>query len=147
MKSKELVLKTSSKEETHKIAQRWAEEYFEGKIIGLKGELGAGKTEFVRGAVKGLGADPQEVRSPSFTLMNVYEGRLPIFHFDLFRLHSWADLESIGFFEFTGQGTVFIEWPDRVPEVMGFLEILIEFKDLGPQRELRLVLDPQGPSK
>jgi tRNA threonylcarbamoyladenosine biosynthesis protein TsaE len=82
----------------------------------LEGELGAGKTAFVRGLAEGLGFDPQEVSSPSYTLIQEYRGgRLPLYHVDLYRLVS-VEVDELGLDELTVAGGVTaIEWPDRLP--------------------------------
>jgi tRNA threonylcarbamoyladenosine biosynthesis protein TsaE len=87
-------------------------------VVALEGPLGAGKTVFVRGVLRGLGGDPLQVRSPTFTLMNIYGGRLPVYHFDLYRLARGAELDGIGFTEFArGDGVCLVEWADRFPDV------------------------------
>src|SRR6266446_6144022 len=75
-----------------------------GACIALHGELGAGKTQFVRGLVRGLGGNPRSVSSPTFVLLNVYDtGRLPLYHLDAYRIHGADDFESIGFTELLDQ--------------------------------------------
>jgi len=89
-----------------------------GAVIGLSGPLGAGKTVFVRGALRALGGNPMDVRSPTFTLMNLYAADLPVYHFDLYRLARGAELDGIGFHEFArGDGITIVEWADRFPDV------------------------------
>ena len=103
---------------TESIGARVASEARPGDVIGLAGELGAGKTVLVRGAVRALGGDPSQVRSPTFTLLNVYPTTPPLYHFDLYRLRSVSDLDAIGFYEFArGAGVSFVEWADRFPEL------------------------------
>ena len=87
-----------------------------GAIVLLSGDLGAGKTAFVRGLAEGLGLDPGEVSSPTFTLIQEYRGgRLPLFHVDLYRLKP-AEVNDLGLDELTlGGGVTAIEWPDRLP--------------------------------
>lgn len=107
-----------------------------GEIIGLIGELGAGKTCFVRGVAEGLkvGRDAW-IRSPSFTLINEYEGRLPIYHIDLYRIGRPEETEGLNLREYLyGDGVSLVEWSEHLPasEVDEYLEILI--KDGGRQR-------------
>ena len=87
-----------------------------GSVVLLAGDLGAGKTAFVRGLADGLGLDPAEVTSPTFTLIQEYRGgRLPLFHVDLYRLKP-AEVDDLGLDEMTVSGGVMaIEWPDRLP--------------------------------
>ena len=107
-------LETSSEQETAAAGERLAASVRPGTIILLQGGLGAGKTAFVRGLVRGLGAPPEEVSSPTFTLIQEYRGRLPVYHVDLYRLepHEVADL---GLDEILAgdDSVVAVEWPDR----------------------------------
>lgn len=81
-------------------------------LVLLEGELGAGKTVFVKGMAKALGIDERSVRSPSFTLIHEYRGHpFPLFHMDFYRLHSWSDVVDLGFEEYLErEGIVAIEW-------------------------------------
>ena len=101
-------------------AQDFAQRLQAGDVIYLSGTLGAGKTVFTRGLCRGLGYAGR-VTSPTFTLVNVYEGgRLPVFHFDLYRLGGAADLEGIGYDEyFDAGGVCVVEWPERAMEASG----------------------------
>lgn len=86
-----------------------------GSVVALCGDLGAGKTLFCRGLVEGLGGDPEEVSSPTFTVVHEYEtGRIPVFHFDFYRLESEGALQGVGWEDFLHrQGVVLVEWADR----------------------------------
>lgn len=112
-------LRTTSPEELEAVGQRFGEMLDATAVVLLDGELGAGKTLFVRGMAAGLGADPNEVSSPTFSLVNRYEGgRLPLIHLDLYRLES-ATPEStarlVGLDDLMLEpGVVAIEWPDRL---------------------------------
>ena len=88
-----------------------------GEVVLLSGELGAGKTAFVRGLARGLGADPEEVASPTFVLLTAYRGRLVLHHADLYRLRGDGDEREIGLEELPGRGGVLaVEWADRLCE-------------------------------
>lgn len=87
-----------------------------GLVVLLAGELGAGKTCFAQGVADGLGVPADSpVTSPSYTLLNIHQGRLPLYHFDLYRLAVVADLEDLGYDEFAeGDGVTLVEWADRL---------------------------------
>ncbi|MBH0196528.1 MAG: tRNA (adenosine(37)-N6)-threonylcarbamoyltransferase complex ATPase subunit type 1 TsaE [Nitrospira sp.] len=90
-----------------------------GNVLALIGGLGAGKTSMVRGIATGLDAPPDSVSSPTFVLVHEYRARLPLIHVDLYRLHSDADIESIGLTDyFTDRTVVAIEWADRFPALL-----------------------------
>lgn len=106
---------TTSEEETRFVASRLASDLPPGAVILLSGDLGAGKTVFVRGLASGLGIDPDEVTSPTFTLVHEYRGgRLPLVHVDLYRLDR-AELEDIGLdTELAASGVLAVEWAERL---------------------------------
>ncbi len=106
---------SNSEAETRAIAARLAATLQPGAVLLLSGDLGAGKTAFVRGLAEGLGINPGEVTSPTFTLVHEYRGgRLPLIHVDLYRLDS-ADLDEIGLdTNLALQGIVAVEWSDRL---------------------------------
>ena len=86
------------------------------EAILLTGELGAGKTVFAKGIAAGLGMrDWARVCSPSFTIMNIYKARHPIYHFDLYRLEKSADILDLGWEDYLGRGVVIVEWGERIP--------------------------------
>jgi len=121
-------LVTRSEEETAGVARELASALKAGDVILLSGNLGAGKTAFVRGLASGLGIDPEEVSSPTFTLVHEYRGgRLTLYHADLYRLERIAT-EDIGLEEMgIADGVLAIEWPDRLAHAMaGAREIQIE---------------------
>ncbi len=105
---------TKTPAETEAIAESLGRTLRGGEVVLLSGELGAGKTAFVRGLARGLGADPGEVASPTFVLMTSYPGRLTLHHVDLYRLGGAADRE-LGLEELPGpRGVLAIEWPERL---------------------------------
>ena len=122
---------TRSEDETADVARELAAALNAGDVILLSGNLGAGKTAFVRGLASGLGIDPGEVSSPTFTLVHEYRGgRLTLYHADLYRLERIAT-EDIGLEEMgVGDGVLAIEWPDRLAHAMpGAREVQIEIVD------------------
>ncbi len=108
-------------------------------MLALRGDLGAGKTHFVKGVAAGLGADPDEVTSPTFTLIHEYRsGRMPIFHFDLYRLESADELLRIGLDDYLDDdGVVIIEWADKFPKLLTSGTRWLHFRVLeGDQRSI-----------
>jgi tRNA threonylcarbamoyladenosine biosynthesis protein TsaE len=118
---------THSGEETFELARKMATG-FEGKeVVLLFGELGAGKTVFAKGIAAGAGiADPDRVSSPSFTLVNVYEGRHRIFHIDLYRLEREAEIADLGWEDMLGQGIVVVEWAEKLTFPVEGIRVRIE---------------------
>jgi tRNA threonylcarbamoyladenosine biosynthesis protein TsaE len=110
-------LKTLSPEQTYALGEKLATYLADGIILCLEGDLGAGKTLFVQGIAKGLKVT-EEVTSPTFTIMNMYQGEKTIYHFDLYRLEVADELQDIGFYEYIEQinEVVILEWPDKFPE-------------------------------
>jgi tRNA threonylcarbamoyladenosine biosynthesis protein TsaE len=130
---------THSEEETAAAGQQLAASLQPGAVVLLSGELGAGKTAFVRGLAGGLGIDPTEVSSPTFTLIQEYVGgRLVLYHVDLYRLKP-VEVDDLGLDELTSEGGVTaIEWPDRLPRAFGdAIAVRIEYGE-GSTRTIRI---------
>jgi tRNA threonylcarbamoyladenosine biosynthesis protein TsaE len=111
---------SESVEQTESIAAELAQHFVGGEVVALYGELGAGKTQFVRGLVRGLGGEGKSVSSPTYVLLNVYaSGRLTLYHLDAYRIVGSEDFEAIGFGELLEQGgVVAVEWPQRVARLL-----------------------------
>jgi tRNA threonylcarbamoyladenosine biosynthesis protein TsaE len=121
-------LVSRSAEETHALGVRLGQLLEPGDFVGLIGDLGAGKTHFVRGVAEGAGVSRSEVASPTFAIVYPYRGRVPLYHADLYRLADADELYATGFHDLVGaDGAVLVEWLDRVPEA-------------APREHLRLTL-------
>lgn len=106
---------STTPEETIALGRKFAAELEPGNIVCLKGELGAGKTHFVKGLAEAFGVDQNEVQSPTFTLINEYVSDPPLYHFDCYRMESPREALEIGAEEyFYGDGICVIEWPERI---------------------------------
>lgn len=106
---------SNSVQETEAFGEKVAQTLHGGEVIALYGGMGMGKTAFTRGLAAGLGI-PDGVSSPTFALVHEYpKGRLPLYHFDMYRVSSWDDLESTGFFDYLDLGAVLvIEWSENI---------------------------------
>src|SRR3954464_6815063 len=127
---------SASVEQTEAVAAALAQTLRAGECLALHGDLGAGKTQFVRGLVRGLGGNPRAVSSPTFVLLNVYEGgRLTVFHLDAYRVHGPDDFEAIGFPELLEQGgVVVVEWADRVAALLPANCVQVRIEPIGEGR-------------
>jgi len=129
---------TNSPAETEDLGREWGEKLQTGDVVLLKGELGAGKTTFVRGMAQGVGSRAP-VASPTFQLVRIYQGRVQLAHVDLYRVENSAELSDLGLEELAGAGAVVVEWGERL-EVDG--AALIDFEHLGgDRRRIRTIRD------
>lgn len=131
---------THAPQETAALAERLGAAAETGTVLCLVGDLGAGKTLFTQGFARGLGVT-EEVTSPTFALMNQYCGRLPVTHFDLYRLEREEELDEIGFYEFAepSGGVVLIEWADKFPDALPKPHIRLEIERGDMEDERRLM--------
>jgi len=115
-----VVFQTKSASETIRLGKSIGSRLRPGDVVALVGELGAGKTQFIKGLAAGAGvAKPTYVSSPSFTLINEYPGKVPFYHIDLFRLESQKEAEGLGLEDyFQGAGITAIEWADKIPSLL-----------------------------
>ena len=114
-----MVIETWSPQETFALGQRMGREARPGQVICLNGDLGVGKTVFTQGFAEGLGIG-EPVNSPTFTILQQYEeGRLPLYHFDVYRIGDVSEMDEIGYEDcFYGDGVSLIEWPTRIREIL-----------------------------
>ncbi len=106
---------TNSERETFLLAKKLARDFKGQEVVFLIGELGAGKTVFAKGIAAGLGMkDVHQVCSPSYTLINIYKAKYPIFHIDLYRLGKNAEILDLGWEDYLGQGIIVVEWAQKI---------------------------------
>lgn len=130
---------------TEAFGRRLAELLFPGAVVGLVGPLGAGKTHLVRAVAEGLGIpDPRTVSSPTFVLIQEYDARLPIYHFDAYRLGSEEEFFDLGAHEyFEGDGVCLVEWADRVAGALPPERLTVRLEVTG-ETSRRAVVEGQG---
>ncbi|MTI80290.1 MAG: tRNA (adenosine(37)-N6)-threonylcarbamoyltransferase complex ATPase subunit type 1 TsaE [Firmicutes bacterium] len=129
-----------SPEETRRVGELLGQLAKPEDVLCLYGDLGAGKTHFSQGVAKGLGVE-EYVNSPTFTLINEYQGHYPFYHMDVYRLGDADDMADLGYEEyFYGEGVTLIEWADVVKEVLPDSRLDIEITSLGEtERQLRFI--------
>ena len=114
-----MILETNSPQETFSAGRQLGEKAFPGQVITLTGDLGVGKTVFTQGLAKGLGIE-EPVNSPTFTIIQIYEsGRLPLYHFDVYRIADVEEMDEIGYEDyFFGDGVCLIEWAELIRDIL-----------------------------
>jgi tRNA threonylcarbamoyladenosine biosynthesis protein TsaE len=141
LKGASVTCRTSSAEETIRLGQRLGARLHEGDVVALAGDLGSGKTWFTKGLALGLGVPTDEVvTSPSFALMNAYEGRCMLFHIDVYRLEALSDFLDAGLDEYLhGNAVAVMEWADRWPEILPERHLKVRIAIVNEHsREIRL---------
>src|SRR5262245_15692776 len=145
MSKKALVQITKTSAETERFAAKFAKGLKPGAVLLLTGELGSGKTTFVKGLAKGLGISQEIlIHSPSFTLINEYPGKIPLYHVDLYRLEHMREIEELGLGDyFEMGGVVAVEWADRDERFWPSQAVKVHFKILPfHQREIGISFGP-----
>ena len=146
MKRKEntMIFTTQSPQETEKLGFSLAQKLQPGTVIAYRGDLGAGKTAFTRGIARGLGIT-DSVTSPTYTIVNEYlTGKMPLFHFDMYRLHSADDLFDIGWEDYLERGGICaVEWSENVEEAME-TAIFVTIEKLGDTARKITILGGEG---
>lgn len=124
------------------MAEKLAPSFIAGDVLVLTGELGAGKTEFVKGLARGRGIEEDRVNSPSYTFVNEYPGQQPIYHFDLYRLSNPEELREIGWDDYLGRdGLIVVEWGEKAEELLPRRYYRLEFSILSEtDREVDICL-------
>ena len=114
------IFNSNSVEETHRIGERLGSVLKSGDVVAYFGGMGMGKTTFTHGLARGLGIDEKEVSSPTFALVHEYRGKTnTLYHFDMYRIESWDDLYSTGFFDYLDLGGILaVEWSENIENVL-----------------------------
>ena len=129
---------TNTPQETEDLGAKLSTHLKAGDVVALYGGLGMGKTAFVRGMAAGLGLDCTQVSSPTFALVNDYGGNPPLVHFDMYRINSWEDLYSTGFFDYLDDGAVLaVEWSENIENALPEQAIRVTFSRISDnQRQI-----------
>ena len=139
-----MIFTTQSPQETEKLGFSLAQKLQPGTVIAYRGDLGAGKTAFTRGIARGLGIT-DSVTSPTYTIVNEYlTGKMPLFHFDMYRLHSADDLFDIGWEDYLERGGICaVEWSENVEEAMEDA-VFVTIEKLGDTARKITILGGEG---
>lgn len=136
----DVVTISKSVEETIRAGYEFGKQLKPGDVVCLTGDLGAGKTHFVKGVASYFGITPEKVSSPTYTLIHEYSGELPVYHFDCYRLKSETEAIEIGAEEyFYGEGVCLIEWPEKIGSLIPEDAIWIQISHL-PDQKRELVI-------
>ncbi len=124
-------IQSRNREETFQMGEVFGQEARGGEVVALIGVLGAGKTQFVQGLAKGLGIDESTVNSPTFALVQSYEGRLPLTHVDLYRLENQDEVAELGLEDYFEEGGVTaVEWADKAVQLLPTGRLMVTIHDL-----------------
>ncbi len=129
---------TNSEKETFLLAKNLAKNFKGKEVVLLEGELGAGKTIFAKGIAAGLGLkDVHQVCSPSYTLVNIYQAKYPIYHIDLYRLSKDAEIMDLGWEDYLGQGVIVVEWAEKIHFELEAIYVTLIIEK-GDKRKIRI---------
>lgn len=136
---------TNSPEETEELGRQLGSLLGPGAFLALRGDLGGGKTCFTRGVVQAVAPESARlVASPTFAIMNHYPGRLPVYHFDFYRMASEDDITDLGFTDYLyGAGVCIVEWSERLESLLPADFLLVTFHYEGPD-ERRIIMEARG---
>ena len=130
--------RTATEKETHLLAKKVASCFKGDEVVLLVGDLGSGKTVFAKGIAAGLGLrDIHQVCSPSYTLINIYQAKYPIFHIDLYRLGKEEEILNLGWEDYLGQGVIIVEWAEKIKFNSSAIRVTIEIVE-GIRRKIRI---------
>ena len=129
------IFKTKSPKETEEVGKKLGSALKSGDVVAMFGGMGMGKTAFTHGIAEGMGIDPHQVSSPTFALVQEYGESQKLYHFDMYRIGSWDDLYSTGFFDYLEQGGVIAaEWSENIENALPENTITVTFERLGDEK-------------
>ncbi len=135
---------SKSPEHTYRLGELLGKILAKGDVVCLNGDLGAGKTRFAQGVAAGIGVT-ETVTSPTFTLINEYHGRLPLYHMDVYRLGGSDEMSDLGYEEyFYGPGVTLVEWAGQVEELLPRDRLDIDFARGDGENERKITFSPKG---
>jgi tRNA threonylcarbamoyladenosine biosynthesis protein TsaE len=137
-----MIFYTKNSKETIKLGEKIARYLKKGDIVGFIGELGSGKTTMIKGIVKFFSND--KVFSPSFVIINEYKGKIPVFHFDLYRIKNFDELVDIGWYDYLDRGIILIEWSDRIKKNLPQKTIYVIIKNTGENERIIEIKNLKG---
>jgi tRNA threonylcarbamoyladenosine biosynthesis protein TsaE len=143
-KTKTISITTNNADETFALGHKIGKKLQGGDILALSGELGSGKTCFAGGIARGLGvSENYQITSPTFTLINEYPAKYKLFHFDVYRLNDYSDLDDLGYEEFvSGKGVVIIEWAEKISSAIPKRAFFINFEYLDENKRKIIIKGP-----
>lgn len=136
MKTCNVTFSSSFESETENLGRLVGENAYVGLVVALMGELGSGKTVFARGIARGLGIDYAPVSSPTFVIVNCYDGQIPFFHVDFYRLEHLYEVDELGLDEMMREGVVAIEWADRFIDALPDEALKVNFKIISKSKRV-----------
>jgi|LSQX01.3.fsa_nt_gb tRNA threonylcarbamoyladenosine biosynthesis protein TsaE len=131
-----MVFYTKNSKETVKVGEKIANLLRYGDIVSFSGELGSGKTTMIKGIVFFLTG--KIATSPTFVILNEYNGKIPVFHFDLYRIEHIEELSSFGWEEYLGKGIILVEWAERIKNLLPLTTILINIEYINEKRKISI---------
>ena len=137
---------TNNPEETMRLGRKIGKLLKQGDVVALIGNLGAGKTVIANGLCRGIGVKESYITSPTYTIINQYDGRIPVYHIDLYRLNDSKELYNLGWDEYIyGNGTCIIEWADKAGEMLPEEYLMVNIEVTGKDKR-KITLQAKGAS-
>ncbi len=126
--------------DTERIGREFGKTLTGNEVIAMFGGLGMGKTAFIRGLAEGLGISPDQISSPTFAIVHEHTGRCRLFHYDMYRVETWEDLDSTGFFDAVDNGVLAVEWSENIENALPFPHYEIEIHAGADENAREIVL-------